>query len=310
MRLTYTDLKNTFLDGTQNTGSTNSELLSFFQRQLDRRYQTALAVIMGYQTEIAKQASTVVGQQYYHMPPGLIQIESATVTIGNIAYPVTVINSAREWQKINETLVSTTAIPAFIHPRRDDFGIWPIPQGVYTITINYDLRDRKMTNDDYTSGTIQVTNASQAVVGTTTSWTSAMVGRWFVVNSNQYWYKVAAVADATHLTLETAYLGSSSSGEAYRIGETPEMPEEGHDLLAWGTVSDFFAMKRKDVKTATWHNNVFWTGDGQNDRREGKFEAGILGIAQRYQKRMNVGVVYRKRTTEQANQRFAETITA
>ena len=70
-------------------------------------------------------ASTVADQQFYHYPPNVYPpIVSATLTTGGVDYPLTTINSQREWDKLNEVSFSGSAIPQFIFPRRDDFGIW------------------------------------------------------------------------------------------------------------------------------------------------------------------------------------------
>lgn len=299
--MTYTDLLNDFLDNTGNTGQTsNTSLVNFFKRHLATRYQMAFSEITNLATQQARTASTIVNQQYYHLPMGIVDMESVTVTIGGIAYPLITVDSEIQWERINQTLVSTTALPSFIFPRRDDFGIWPTPQGVYTITFYPHIRDRSLTADDYTTGTVSVTNSSQTVTGSGTTWTNAMVGRWFIMNDNTqqgegFWYRIGAVGSTTSLTLETSYEQTTiASGANYKIGESPELPEEIHLNLAAGVVSDYYAGPRGNIENGTWFNNVFWTGDGNNSKRDGeKFTGGILGAKQRYAGRNNGAIVWK-----------------
>lgn len=305
MRLTYTDLKNDFLDSVGQTGSVDTNLINFFKRALSSRYQLMLAQLSNYQTRITKTATTVAAQQYYHNPVGVVQIENMTVTVGSIAYPLLSVDSQMAWDRLNELLISTSAIPQFFFAKRDEFGIWPVPQGAYLITLNYNLRDRDLTTEDYTTGTVTVTNDSPTVTGSGTTFTSAMVGRWLQIRNDGYWYRISGFVSSTEITLETAYEGGSGSSLNYRIGETPELPEEGHKLLSIGCTADYFAGPKGDIQKATWFNNVFWTGDGNNNDRTGRnVQGGLMGLQQRYSSRSNSGVVYRKSATRLENDKL------
>jgi len=67
----------------------------------------------------------------------------------------------------------------------------------------------------YTTGTVSVTNGATAVVGSGTTWTSAMVGRSIMLGG--LYYPITAVADTTHLTISPAYAGADLSGDTYVI---------------------------------------------------------------------------------------------
>ena len=249
--------------------------------------------IDSYVMQTTQTASTVVGQQYYHYPPGVIHCDDIVVTIGSLNYPQTVIYSQHAWDLLNAIQIQPSAIPQFVFPRRDDFGIWPIPQGVYPISFKGFIRDRNLSVDDYTTGSVNVVNGSQTVAGNGTTFTSAMQGRWFeitdpTVYGQGYFYRISAFVNTTTLTLESYYLGSTANTATYRVGETPELPEEGHILLADGPTADFYAGLRSDVAKGTWFNNKFWTGDGQNnDRKFGdtNIKGGLIGIVNEYANR-------------------------
>lgn len=297
MRLTYSAIKNSFLDNIRYSGSSDSTIGSFFDRELGPVYQMVLSYLDSYVVKDTKTATTVADRQYYHNPAGVTQIENATVTVGSIAYPLTVVDSQASWDRINEILISSTAIPQLFFPRRDDFGIWPIPQDAYTITLNYNLRDRNLLTADYTTGTVTVTNASQTVTGAGgATFTSAMIGRWFSTDTDGYWYRISAVPTSSTLTLETSFEGTGAAGESYTIGESPEIPEEGHILLSHGVTARYFAGPRGDITTGNWWDNLFWTGSGTNSSRSTRdADGGLIGLKKNYSSRSDSRTVYRRR---------------
>lgn len=310
-RETYTSLKTHFGDLIGQPGFTDATLGSFFDRSLGQRYQLILAELPNHKTQPPPQtASTVADQQYYHNPPGVSNVEAVTVTVGSLVIPLTVVNSQVEWDRLNEVSISG-AYPQHYFPRRDDFGIWPIPGGVYTLTVNYHLRDRSLTTADYTTGTCSVTNNSQTVTGSGTTWTSAMVGRWFKFNTNGYWYRVSAFTSTTEITLESVYEGPTAAGGTYLIGESPEIPEEGHICLVDGVTADYYSGPRKDRDQSTWFENKFWTGDGKNFQRDIKTAVGgVLGLKRRYASRSDSRLIKRRRksTPSLTDKLFATTL--
>lgn len=253
-------------------------------------------------TQVQKTASTVADQQFYHYPVGIVNIASATIDLGSYTAPLDVISSQHNWDVLNSIQIQASAIPQFIFPRRDDFGIWPTPQAVYTINFNYHLRDRNMNIADYTTGTVTATNNSQTITGSGTTWTEAMVGRWFIVDDptapgQGYWYRISAFTSTTSLTLETSYEATTVAGATYRIGQTPEIPEEGHIVLVDGVTADYYAGMRSDPQKATWFNNKFWTGDGQNGDRDignNKIHGGLIGLINHNTDRNREKIINRK----------------
>lgn len=296
MRQTFTTLKTDFFDSISLSGSTDATLTAFFTRHLGEKYQLMFGVMQNYVTQDQKTDVTVATQQYYKYQPGTQQLENVTITVGSIAYPLICISSQQEWDRLNQTLIQSTTIPQFFFPRRDDFGIWPIPQAAYTITENRLLRDRNLTNKDYTTGTVSVTNGSATVMGTTTVFTDAMVGRWFQVTTDGYWYRILSRASNTSITLNRTYMGTTGSSLSFVIGESPELPEEGHEILSWGVLADYYGLIKKDVDAETRFNNKFFTGDPQNPERDGRnIIGGLIGLRNRYSARSNNKIIYGKR---------------
>lgn len=68
----------------------------------------------------------------------------------------------------------------------------------------------------YSDGTIAATQGSRTITGTSTTWTSSMVGRKFLGPDSHY-YKIASVASATSITLTEPYQGADVTGGVYQI---------------------------------------------------------------------------------------------
>lgn len=68
--------------------------------------------------------------------------------------------------------------------------------------------------DVYTTGTIASTSGT-SVVGSGTTWTSAMVGRYLFIDNR--WYLIVGFTDTTHITIATAYADGASFSGTYRI---------------------------------------------------------------------------------------------
>jgi hypothetical protein len=181
--------------------------------------------------------TTVASQQYYQMPEDAIRIANLSITVGSTIYPVVEVTDREVWDRLCST-TSTSTIPEYFFVKgSDQFGIWPTPStNGYTGTLTIEPAMRDMTADDYSTGTITVTASSQAVVGSSTTFTAAMIGRTLFADptggtGDGSGYKISAFTDTTHISLENYYAGASSSGMSYLIGQVPDIPEEFHESL-------------------------------------------------------------------------------
>jgi hypothetical protein len=69
----------------------------------------------------------------------------------------------------------------------------------------------------YTTGTVDVTQGSATVTGTSTVWTSAMVGRQLRVADDSGFYKIKTVTPPDSITLDTVYAGITKTAQGYSI---------------------------------------------------------------------------------------------
>ena len=112
--------------------------------------------------------------------------------------------------------------------------IYPFPTAAGTAdygTFYYVKRVVDMQYDDYTTGTVTLTNASAVVTGASTTFTAAMVGRYIKGNLDARWYELSTFTSTTVMGLKKTFQGTTASALAYTIGEMPLIPEEYHNLL-------------------------------------------------------------------------------
>ncbi|MDI6808160.1 MAG: hypothetical protein QME66_04145 [Candidatus Eisenbacteria bacterium] len=103
-----------------------------------------------------------------------------------------------------------------------------------------------MSIDAYTTGTVLVTNGSATVTGTGTTFTAAMVGRYFKVNTEPTWYRIASFTSTTVVVLENVYEGATATGAAYTIAEAFGLPEDLQILPVYYAVWHYFSSKRDE----------------------------------------------------------------
>ncbi len=71
--------------------------------------------------------------------------------------------------------------------------------------------------DNYSTGTVTITQGSKTLTGSGTTFTSAMVGRKFRIQNEKAYYRIASYTSATVVTLDENYQGSDQSGASYEI---------------------------------------------------------------------------------------------
>jgi hypothetical protein len=127
---------------------------------------------------------------------------------------------------------------------------------------NYIKKYRGSTNSDYTTGTITATNNSTTVTGSGTSWntsTNAETGEYIKLPDGK-WYKIVAIGSNTSLTIETAYLGSTLSGQTYTISPWGEIQGKLNTATAPS------GLNRPQPDFIENHLNRIWTLEGNTLR--------------------------------------------
>lgn len=214
-----------------------------------------------YFTRKSQTTNLVADQQFYQLPEDCIRVTGVVVTDASIEYPVEPMASELEWRALNSNNAGTVQIPRFFFVRgKDEIGLWPAPASNVTngLEVYYEPRERDMSQDDYTTGTVTVTNASATITHSGTGFSQNMVGRYFRTTdgSEGLWYRISAYVSTSELTLENVYEGISGSGRTFIIGEAPQIPEEYHESLL-DFVAYRFYLRRRDVAVAQQFKSLF-----------------------------------------------------
>lgn len=313
MRLTFQDLRYEHyrainLINSDGTPATDTNVDNNFNFHLGQRYQLVLAKMVNYKTVKPYTLTTATNTQIYPFPPGLVTIEGGYITVGSVNYPLRPILSRLNNEMLNAIMIQASALPQFFFVEQDTFQIWPTPQAAYTGKIYYHFRDRNLSVNDFQSGTITATLNSNIISLSGATFTPAMVGRWFTISDTTvpgqgYWYRLVGYTDSTHMTLggndgtATPWGFATASTTSYRIGETPELPEEMHVILAHGTAADYYGTMQKDKDAFAWNNNMFYTGSPDNPSRDfedKKVIGGLIGGINTYRDRDNRTIIKRK----------------
>lgn len=306
MRLTFGDKIRICQDGAGKDTSTASQ--TFFKRHINSRDNFCISKLPSHLSEITRTFSTKADQQYYHYPPGIREIESLVITIGSVDYPLDPIHSNKRWDDINAIDFQANALPQYYFKRQRDFGLWPIPADAYTGTLGYSLRGGGLVRTDYTTGTVTATINDETVEGAGgMDWSvtsDVAADDWFVLTDSNgeprgNWYRIGSVTDADTLELESVFEEGTEAAVTYKIGQCSELPEEYHELPAWGALADYFAsFRQSQVKAQGW-NNMFYTGDWNTSknqaRKEPNWTGGLVGLTNDYRDR-NKSQLIRRRT--------------
>lgn len=239
----------------------SSTTQTFLERMMNVGYKKILNELHRPVTEKTRTASTVANQQYYQLPSDVARIRSVTVTISSKVYPIVHEPSQKRWNELNfQTWTQAYPNFYFVRPR---FGVWGTEIGLfptpstsgYTITVVYEATDRDLSVTKYTTGTAAVTSGSASVTGSGTSWTSAMVGRYFKVtdaDGDGLHYRIGSVTNSTTLVLENVYEGTTDSSVQYQIAQAFNLPEEMQILPCYYAAWHFYLAKQNPKQVANY----------------------------------------------------------
>ncbi len=190
--------------------------------------------------EIEETALTVAGQEYVEIPNHIRRVITARqqngLLPGDVIYPLRLIFDQQRWDAILTSLLGESDVPFFAYQRNNRLYIQPRPStNGLSVIMRGRIKLRDLTIDDYTTGTITTaTTDGKTIVGTGTTWTTSMAGRYIRItdsnsdnNGDEYWYEIGSVTNATTLVLTKNYQGTSIAAgtAAYTIGQITYEPE-------------------------------------------------------------------------------------
>lgn len=265
--LTYTSRRNIAGDL---AGDSSSGTLSIFDTLMNQSERKILSsrrwpFLMRSFTD-----TTVASTQFYQMRANIGRIFSVYITSGTTRHIPREAPSREFWEQLNESTSYTSDWPEWWYQFDGQYGFWPTPaSSSLTITVNGLRRYKDLTLADYTTGTVDIiTNADETVVGSGTTWTSPMAGRWLkVTESNtataagdERWYEIDSVTDTTNLELVKKYEGTSlttGAAAAYTIGQVGLLPEDYQLLPVYDALRHYFGSIKPEPRRAAFYDNLF-----------------------------------------------------
>ena len=199
-----------------------------FGAELNREWRSA-----------SKTFSLVADQQFYFLPAKSVRPISLVITIGGVDYPLTEVADEDAWNRMNmHKSTETSEIPSHFYVQSNNrVGIYPVPASNQSnaAVIRYERIMQNMSVDDFDTGTITATTDDETITHNATGFTAKMVGRTLLVEDDTseegIGYKIASFTDTSNLELEREFEGAGGAGLDFRIGETPDIPEEYHESL-------------------------------------------------------------------------------
>lgn len=249
----YQELTKNFSSGNQTLGA---ELLNDGHRELIAQKDFAFL-------HRARTLSSVASTQFLPLPYDIDLVESVTYSAGGTVYTPKLVHSREEWTIINaESYESDT--PIYAHVYNGEIGFYPTPAtSSNTITINGKIRVPDLSEADYTTGTITTATAGdETIVGSGTTFTASMVGRYLRIPVAQagdgIWYEIGSFTSTTSIELVRKYGGTSiAAGSAtYAIGQMPIVPESFHIAPVHYAASVYWD-REGDARRATRYEKRF-----------------------------------------------------
>lgn len=256
----YTTLRN--LAGSL-SNQIDSTSLTLFDQLINDGYRKILGARdwpFAYKTDATMR--TVASTQFGEMPDDMGRLLVPTVTVGSLIYTPRECPSERYWQELNMNTY-TSDIPVWYLVRGTQLGLWPTPNtSSNVITLYYKQLVKDLSIADYTTGGILTAiAASTAIVGTGTTWTAAMAGRYLRITDSDtankgdgFWYPISSSGSATAITLTKPYTGASiaTGNAAYTIGQMPILPEAYHDMPVDYAMWQFWVQQGELARATTY----------------------------------------------------------
>jgi hypothetical protein len=252
----YTQRRNQFGDLTGNTTTANLARADILMNDCDRRLVNKFKLNEKQDTTQV----TVAGQQSYFTPYNYTKMIDLYVTIGNQRITPVEVTDRATWDRMNQVTYQAN-YPQWYYLFNGKFELLPIPStSSLVITQNYKCISKDLSQADYTTGTVSITNGATALVGVGTTWTASMVGRWVQIapsSGDNEWYQIAAFVSTTALTLYKAYNGVTVAAGTYTIGEMSILDPKFQDMSLFYALQVYYTSKVKDPISSKLYGGLY-----------------------------------------------------
>lgn len=244
----------------QISGNYDADQLVLFKRDINEGGTVFLNRLGRKFNRQYKNASLVAGQQYYQLPMDVIRVGEVSITVGSFVYHPSLVASEEAWILLNQTSVTGDFPTHYFVRGFNEIGIYPIPASSMSnaLRVSYEPQHTELIYDDFTSGTVTVTEGSTTITHSATGFVPSMVGRMFQVTdgTDGNWYRVATYNSSSSLDLENVYQGASNPGKSFRIGQVMKIPQGYQDAPVYFALGRYY-LGRNDQSSAAVYDNRF-----------------------------------------------------
>lgn len=209
--------------------------------------------------------TTIAATSTYKVPYNFKQMVDVFITVGSVRYTLVECPTREFFDRLNYISYSSD-VPMYWFVFNGQLNIYPTPaSNGNVITQVYKIRSTDLTQADYTTGTIALTNGSTTVTGSGTTFTAAMgtSNYWIqpaAPTGDGNWYQLESFTSTTVLTMVNKYQGATASGMSYTIGQVSILPEQYQDLPIYRALQIYFTTRVKDPTSAQLYNAMYEDG--------------------------------------------------
>ena len=204
--------------------------------------------------------ASVANQEVYRLPHNLIggSVGSVYVENDDVKYSPKEIHSVKEFDQLSAD-VTTSDFPQYYMIYNDCIYFYPEPADTsWEIHLKYRKMALEMTADDYSTGTVSITQNTSNLTGLLTTFTNAMEGRWIKMPDG-LWYELKTYNGATSFTLTKTYEGETVTNGSYTIGECPIIPDGFQEILLYKPLEHYFMMTGEE-KRSVFYKQLYDVG--------------------------------------------------
>lgn len=207
----------------------------------------------------------VIGSGIYQTPIDSVRVVAMSYLVtSNYEPPLELVRDEERWRYIVALKNIKTNWPCyFFNQGKDLVSIWPLPTQATAngIRFIYQQQDHDLSvatvsntsNLTASAVTVTVTNGSPMVTAdsSATPFTADMAGLKFQVTgqTDLTIYDIVS-ATTTTLTLKQAYIGVSSSGKTWQLGQSPIIPQEYQDAPMHYSLGNYWSAQGNEARSA------------------------------------------------------------
>lgn len=236
----------------------NADVLTQLKQDINTGYHMFNAKLARYYSRKQQFTDLISGQQIYQTPIDCVKVLGMTVQVtANYQPTVKQVRSEYDWRQIVSWNTNSNWPAWYFMIGNDELSLWPIPSQTVAngLRFYYQPQDHDLSLDDITStstsATVTVTKDSTLVTATSAVFTSQMVGLSFQLNgvTDLTWYEIVDVPTNSTLTLKSAFVGISDSGQAWTIGQTMIIPQEYQDAPMHYALGNFWSAQGNESRS-------------------------------------------------------------